>query len=57
MEAYLVDDLTDIAVHAGNQTLDDTYVVFDIETTGFSAVEDHIIGDWRGEGGEWKDYG
>ena len=43
VEAYLVDDLTDIAVHAGNQTLDDTYVVFDIETTGFSAVEDHII--------------
>ena len=23
--------------------LDDTYVVFEIETTGFSAVEDHII--------------
>ena len=36
VEGYLVDDLTDIAVHAGNQTLDDTYVVFDIETTGFS---------------------
>ncbi len=43
VEAYVVDDLTDIAVHAGNQTLDDTYVVFDIETTGFSSVEDCII--------------
>ena len=43
VEAYLVDDLTDIAVGAVNQTLDDTYVVFDIETTGFSSVEDRII--------------
>ena len=43
VEAYLVDDLTDIAVRAGTQTLDDTYVVFDIETTGFSSVEDRII--------------
>lgn len=43
VEAYLVDDLTDIAVSANNQTLDDTYVVFDIETTGFSAMEDRII--------------
>ena len=43
VEAYLVDDLTDIAVHAGEQTLDDTYVVFDIETTGFSNIEDYII--------------
>ena len=43
VEAYLVDDLTDIAVRAKDQTLDDTYVVFDIETTGFSSVEDKII--------------
>ena len=43
VEAYLVDDLTDIAVRAKEQTLDDTYVVFDIETTGFSAVNDRII--------------
>ena len=43
VEAYLVDDLTDIAVGAGQQTLDDTYVVFDIETTGFSAIKDKII--------------
>ena len=43
VEGYLVDDLTDIAVRAKEQTLDDTYVVFDLETTGFSAVEDKII--------------
>ena len=43
VEAYLVDDLTDIAVNAGDQTLEDTYVVFDIETTGFSSVKDRII--------------
>ena len=33
VEGYVVDDLTEIAVNAGNQTLDDTYIVFDIETT------------------------
>lgn len=43
VEAYLVDDLHDIAVRAKEQTLQDTYVVFDIETTGFSSVEDRII--------------
>ncbi len=43
VEAYLADDLTDIAVHAKDQTLEDTYVVFDLETTGFSARQDHII--------------
>ena len=43
VEAYLVDDLTDVVVRAGDQSLDDTYVVFDIETTGFSSVEDYII--------------
>lgn len=35
VEGYLVDDLTEIAVGAGDETLDDTFVVFDIETTGF----------------------
>ena len=39
----MVDDLTDIAVRAKEQTLYDTYVVFDIETTGFSNIEDRII--------------
>lgn len=43
VEAYLVDDLTEIALGAGSQTLDDTYIVFDIETTGFSAIKDKII--------------
>ena len=42
VEAYLV-DLTEIAVNEQGQTLDDTFVVFDIETTGFSAAEDRII--------------
>jgi len=57
VEAYLVDDLTDIAVRAGEQTLDDTYVVFDIETTGFSNVEDRIIeiGAVKVRGGEIVD--
>ena len=58
VEAYLVDDLTDIAVRAGEQSLDDTYVVFDIETTGFSSVEDHIIeiGAVKVQNGEIVDY-
>ena len=43
VEGYLVDDLTDIAINEDNQTLDDTFVVFDIETTGFSSVKDKII--------------
>ena len=28
------DDLTDVAVNEKGQPLDDTYVVFDLETTG-----------------------
>lgn len=43
VEAYLVDDLTDVAVHEKGQNVQDTYVVFDIETTGFSPVSDKII--------------
>lgn len=43
VEAYLVDDLKDIVVDSKGQSLDDTYVVFDIETTGFSALVDKII--------------
>lgn len=43
VEAYLVDDLTEIAVGAKEESLDGTYVVFDLETTGFSAVKDRII--------------
>ena len=43
MEGYLVDDLTKIAENEKGQDLEGTYVVFDIETTGFSAVTDRII--------------
>ena len=43
VEGYVVDDLTEIAVGAGEESLDDTYVVFDLETTGFSAIKDKII--------------
>ena len=42
VEAYLVDDLTEIVVNAKDQTLDSSYVVFDIETTGFSSTNDKI---------------
>ncbi|WP_230399121.1 PolC-type DNA polymerase III [Novisyntrophococcus fermenticellae] len=43
MEAYLVDDLKGIVVNSKNQSLDQTYVVFDLETTGFSPIVDKII--------------
>ena len=43
VEGYVVDDLTEIAVNAGDERLDDTYIVFDLETTGFSAIKDKII--------------
>lgn len=43
VEAYLVDDLKDIVTNSRGQSLDDTYVVFDIETTGLSAAYDKII--------------
>ncbi|HBA63005.1 MAG TPA: hypothetical protein DCZ20_04025, partial [Lachnospiraceae bacterium] len=53
-----VDDLTEIAVNAKDQTLDDTYVVFDIETTGFSSIKDKIIeiGAVKVERGQIVDY-
>ena len=43
MEAYLVDDLKGIVNNDKGQSLDDTYVVFDIETTGFSPQNCRII--------------
>lgn len=43
VEAYLVDDLQDICTNEKGQKLDDTFVVFDIETTGFSPVKNKII--------------
>ena len=43
MEAYLVDDLKEVATRANGQSLDGEFVVFDLETTGFSPVKDRII--------------
>ena len=43
MEAYLVDDLKEIVTNGKGQPLDGRYVVFDIETTGFSPVKNRII--------------
>ena len=44
VEAYLVDDLKEIVVGDKHQSVDDsTYVVFDIETTGFSPLRNKII--------------
>jgi DNA polymerase-3 subunit alpha (Gram-positive type) len=43
VEGYLVDDLKEIVTDGKGQSLDSTYVVFDIETTGFSPVTNRII--------------
>ncbi|MBO5031736.1 MAG: PolC-type DNA polymerase III [Lachnospiraceae bacterium] len=43
VEGYLVDDLKEIVTDGKGQTLDETYVVFDIETTGLSPVTNRII--------------
>jgi DNA polymerase III subunit alpha, Gram-positive type len=43
VEAYLVDDSIPIAENADNVQLNDTFVVFDIETTGLSCRNDSII--------------
>ena len=43
MEAYLVDDLKEIAVNTQGQSVHDSFVVFDLETTGFSCVQNQII--------------
>lgn len=43
VEAYLVDDLKQIVENPKGQDLDDTYVVFDLETTGFSPINNRII--------------
>nr|WP_297937649.1 PolC-type DNA polymerase III [uncultured Lachnoclostridium sp.] len=43
MEAYLVDDLKEICENMKGQSIHDTCVVFDIETTGFGPVNDQII--------------
>ncbi|MDE7223215.1 MAG: PolC-type DNA polymerase III, partial [Acetatifactor sp.] len=43
VEAYLVDDLKEIVTGDQGQDLDADFVVFDIETTGFSPVNNRII--------------
>jgi DNA polymerase-3 subunit alpha (Gram-positive type) len=43
VEAYLVDDLHKIVTDDEGQSLDDDFVVFDIETTGLSPVSNQII--------------
>ncbi|MGF6989550.1 DNA polymerase-3 subunit alpha (Gram-positive type) [Lachnospiraceae bacterium PM6-15] len=57
VEAYLVDDLQDVAVKEKGQSFDDSFVVFDLETTGFSRIKDKIIeiGAVKVEGGEIVD--
>lgn len=54
MEGYVVDDESGVAANPGDHTIDDTFVVFDIETTGFSPTENNIIeiGAVKIEGGK-----
>lgn len=43
VEAYFVDDLKEMIINSKNQSLRESYVVFDLETTGFSAHQNRII--------------
>lgn len=43
LEGYLIDDLSDMIQNATDYSIDQEYVVFDIETTGFSFSDDQII--------------
>ena len=43
VEGYLVDDGLPIVINEKGNTLNDTYVVFDLETTGFSPINNRII--------------
>ena len=42
VEGYLVDDLKELVSNPSDKTLDDGFIVFDIETTGCSAKNDAI---------------
>ena len=57
VEGYLVDDLIETVLDSKNQSIDSNYVVFDIETTGFSATKNRIIeiGAVKVENGEITD--
>ncbi len=58
MEAYLVDDMRSPVTNPDGQTFADPYVVFDLETTGFSPEKNKIIeiGAVRVEQGEITDH-
>ncbi len=43
VEAYLVDDLKEVVTNVKGQSLHNSYVVFDLETTGFSSIKNKII--------------
>ncbi|MCI8813961.1 MAG: PHP domain-containing protein, partial [Lachnospiraceae bacterium] len=57
MEAYLVDDTKGMVQNDKGQKLTDNFVVFDLETTGFSPIANRIIeiGAVRVEGGKIVD--
>ncbi|MCR4781953.1 MAG: PolC-type DNA polymerase III [Lachnospiraceae bacterium] len=57
IEAYLVDDEKKIVTNPKDQNLDSSFVVFDLETTGFNSDKDKIIeiGAVRFEGGNITD--
>ncbi len=57
MEAYLVDDLKNIVENPMGQGMGDAFVVFDLETTGFSPQKNKIIeiGAVKLEGGKVTD--
>ena len=57
MEAYLVDDLKGMVTNGKGQSMDGSFVVFDIETTGFSPVSCKVIeiGAVRVENGKITD--
>ena len=56
VEAYLIDDLGTVVTCPRGQSLDDTFVVFDIETTGLSKENDAIT-EIGAKAGEWQNYG
>jgi DNA polymerase III subunit alpha, Gram-positive type len=43
VEGYLIDDLKEIVTNPKGQTFQESFVVFDIETTGFSPVKNRVI--------------
>ncbi len=57
MEGYLVDDKKEMVIRSAGQSLEDTYVVFDLETTGLTPLHHEIIeiGAVKVEGGKMID--